>query len=169
MSQTPQAAGNPAEEEQEVPGSHPSGSGQEDASDQERELRDTLGTAIGTAQEHLLQNGGFLPFGITLSHDGELRIVLVTPNDPDEQGHLDAEQMLADVKELLRQGRDDYRAVAIAYDVTLPEHGSDGITGAAEHRDGGVLAAIIPYQETKDGFTFGAMEPDTHEPTIWVD
>ncbi|WP_426006020.1 hypothetical protein ACPFL9_04160 [Paenarthrobacter sp. NyZ202] len=165
MSQTPQAAGNPAEDHTQT-----STPGAEDAGIvQERELRETLGTALGTAQEHLLQNGGFLPFGITLSHDGELRIVMVTPNEPDENGELDAGQMLDDVQHLLRQGRDDYRAVAIAYDVTLPEHGSDGITGAAEHRDGGVLAAIVPYHETEDGFTFGAMEPDTHEPTIWVD
>ncbi|MFK0004653.1 hypothetical protein [Paenarthrobacter sp. NPDC090522] len=155
MSQTPQATGQPA--------------GQDSNPDQDRELCDTLGTAIGTAQEHLLQNGGFLPFGITLSHDGELRIVLVTPNEPDENGELDAEQMLSDVQELLRQGRDGYRAVAIAYDVSLPDHGSDGITGAAEHRDGGVLAAIVPYTQTNDGFTFGAMEADSHEPTIWVD
>ncbi|MFF1828267.1 hypothetical protein [Paenarthrobacter sp. NPDC058040] len=154
MSQSPQATGNTAGE---------------DSSEQDRELRDTLGTAIGTAQEHLLQNGGFLPFGITLSNDGELRIVLVTPSEPDENGELDAEQMLADVQELLRQGRDDYRAVAVAYDVYLPDHGSDGITGAAEHRDGGVLAAIVPYAHTNDGFTFGAMEADTHEPTVWVD
>ncbi|MEC3851248.1 hypothetical protein [Paenarthrobacter ureafaciens] len=147
MSHEPQAAGNAAEQE----------------------LRDTLGTAIGTAQEHLLQNGGFLPFGITLSNDGELRIVLVTPNEPDEDGHLDAEQMLADVQELLKQGRNDYRAVAVAYDASLPEHDCDGITGAAEHRDGTVLAAIVPYHVTDDGFTFEPMEPDTHEPSVWVD
>ncbi|MEV7603808.1 hypothetical protein AB0N65_00010 [Paenarthrobacter sp. NPDC089322] len=167
MSQSPQATGNPAGED---PGQDNSAAAiPEPGSVQESELRDTLGTAIGMAQEHVLQNGGFLPFGITLSNDGELRIVLVTPNEPDENGHLDAEQMLADVQALLRQGRDDYRAVAIAYDVNLPEHGSDGITGAAEHRDGGVMAAIVPYVATDEGFTFGAMEPDTHQPTVWVD
>ncbi|SKB66859.1 hypothetical protein SAMN05660916_02018 [Arthrobacter sp. 31Cvi3.1E] len=136
---------------------------------QDRELRETLGTGLGTAQEHLQQNGGFFPFGITLGSDGELRIVMVTPGEPDEDGQVDAGQMLTDLHELLRQGRDEYRAVAIVSDVSLPEHGSDGIHGAAEHRDGAVLAAIIPYVPGAERFTFAAMEPDTHEPSIWVD
>ncbi|MFC8041461.1 hypothetical protein ACFUOZ_19090 [Paenarthrobacter sp. NPDC057355] len=140
-----------------------------DESAKDRELRETLGTGLGTAQEHLQQNGGFFPFGITLAHDGELRIVMVTPGEPDEDGQVDAGRMLSDLHELLRQGRDEYRAVAIVSDVSLPEHGSDGIHGAAEHRDGAVLAAIIPYVPGTDGFDFAPMEPDTHEPSIWVD
>ncbi|MGO4145855.1 hypothetical protein AB4Y77_12300 [Paenarthrobacter sp. YAF11_1] len=137
--------------------------------DQDRELRETLGTALGTAQEHIQQNGGFFPFGITLSNDGELRIVMIAPGEPDENGDVDAGQMLTDVHDLLCQGRDDYRAVAVVSDVSLPDHGSDGIHGAAEHRNGEVLAAIIPYTPTAEGFAFSAMEPDTHEPSVWVD
>ncbi|VXC18366.1 conserved hypothetical protein [Arthrobacter sp. 9V] len=136
---------------------------------QDRELRETLGTALGTAQEHIQQNGGFFPFGVTLSNDDELRIVMIAPGEPDENGEVDAGQMLIDIQELLRQGRDDFKAVAVVSDVSLPDHGSDGIHGAAEHRDGEVLAAIIPYNPTVDGFAFSAMEPDTHEPSIWVD
>ncbi|MGF6834504.1 hypothetical protein QF015_002687 [Paenarthrobacter sp. TE4293] len=137
--------------------------------DQDRELRETLGTALGTAQEHIQQNGGFFPFGVTLSNDGELRIVMIAPGEPDEDGNVDAGQMLTDVHELLRQGRDEFRAIAVVSDVSLPDHGSDGIHGAAEHRNGDVLAAIIPYSPTAEGFAFSAMEPDTHEPSIWVD
>ncbi|MCD4853526.1 hypothetical protein LN996_22120 [Arthrobacter sp. AK01] len=138
-------------------------------SDQDRELRETLGTALGTAQEHLQQNGGFFPFGVTLSEDGELRIVMIAPGEPDENGDVDAGQMLSDIQDLLRQGRDEFRAIAVVSDVSLPDHGSDGIHGAAEHRNGDVLAAIIPYSPTAEGFAFNAMEPDTHEPSIWVD
>ncbi|MET4542354.1 MULTISPECIES: hypothetical protein [Micrococcaceae] len=148
---------------------HPATSDAPEETDHDRELRETLGTALGTAQEHIQQNGGFFPFGITLSNDGELRIVMIAPGEPDENGDVDAGQMLTDVHDLLRQGRDDYRAVAVVSDVSLPDHGSDGIHGAAEHRNGEVLAAIIPYAPTAEGFTFSAMEPDTHEPSIWVD
>ncbi|MFP3579862.1 hypothetical protein [Arthrobacter sp. fls2-241-R2A-200] len=136
---------------------------------QDRELRETLGTGLGTAQEHLQQNGGFFPFGVTLLNDGELRVLLVTPGEPDEDGEVDAGKMLDDLHELLRQSRDEFRAAAIISDVSLPEHGSDGIHGAAEHRDGSVRAAIIPYTPGAEGFVFQAMEPDTHEPSIWVD
>ncbi|WP_334170225.1 hypothetical protein [Sinomonas sp.] len=141
-----------------------------------RELHDVLGTALGMAQEHLEQNGGFLPFAVTLDDDGELRLVLVTPPAPTgEEGSegetpsdLDAEAMLADLVELLRQGRDGTRAVAIASDVSLPEHGSDGIHAAAEHRDGGLLAAILPYEMTATGYVYGDVEADGHEPLVFT-
>ncbi|MNI70375.1 hypothetical protein D3C73_1261860 [compost metagenome] len=94
---------------------------------------------------------------------------MIAPGEPDENGEVDAGQMLTDIHDLLRQGRDDFKAVAVVSDVNLPDHGSDGIHGAAEHRDGEVRAAIIPYTPTVDGFAFSAMEPDTHEPSIWVD
>ncbi|WP_028265894.1 hypothetical protein [Arthrobacter sp. MA-N2] len=138
----------------------------------ERELhyvRETLGAALATAQEHLEQNGGFLPFAVTLADDNELRLVFVSPGEPDDEGNVDTESMLADVLELLRQGRDGYRAAAIASDVILPEHGSDGIHAAAEDRDGGLMAAVIPYVQTSGGFTFDTAEADTNEPLIWVD
>ncbi|MFJ5957630.1 hypothetical protein ACIQC5_16935 [Paenarthrobacter sp. NPDC092416] len=134
-----------------------------------RELQDALSAALGTAQEHLEQNAGFLPFGITVAEDGEIRIVFVTPGELDSDGHVDTEAMMADVVELLRQGRDGYRAIAIAQDVTLPEHGSDGISAGAEHRNGDLLAAVVPYAQTANGLTFGQLESDTNEPVVWVD
>ena len=141
------------------------------AADQSAQLREVLGTALGIAQEHLEQNGGFLPFGVTLADDGELRLVLVTPPEPDAEGELDAESMMEDVLELLRQGRDGYQAVAFASDVSLPEHGaggSDGIHAAAEHRDGGLMAAVVPYTLTAEGYVFSPLEPDGHEPTVFT-
>ncbi|MCI0143878.1 hypothetical protein KNN17_20145 [Arthrobacter bambusae] len=134
-----------------------------------REVRETLGAALATAQEHLEQNGGFLPFAVTLDEDDELRIVFVTPGEPDDEGSVDTDLMLADILELLRQGRDEYRAVAIASDVILPEHGSDGIHAAAEHRGGRLMAAVVPYVRTAEGFTFDNAEGDTNEPLVWVD
>jgi len=132
------------------------------------ELREVLGAALGTAQEHMEQNGGFLPFGVTLADDGELRLVMVSPGELDADGNLDAETMLADVIELLRQGRDGYKAVAFASDVTLPEHGSDGIHAAAEHRSGGLMAAVVPYDATPEGFTFRPLEADGHEALVFT-
>lgn len=134
-----------------------------------REVRETLGTALATAQEHLEQNGGFMPFAVTLGDDGEFRLVFVTPGEPDDEGNVDTGSMLADILELLRQGRDGYRAVAMASDVILPEHGSDGIHAAAEHHSGGLMAAVVPYVQSAEGFTFGAAEADGHERAVWVD
>ncbi|GAB3271324.1 hypothetical protein GCM10027449_07010 [Sinomonas notoginsengisoli] len=134
---------------------------------QQAQLREVLGTALGLAQEHLEQNGGFLPFGVILDHDGELRLVMVTPPEPGADGDLDAEGMMADILELLRQGRDGSQAVAFASDVHLPEYGSDGIHGAAEHSGGGVMAAVVPYELTPEGYVFAALEPDAHEAAVF--
>lgn len=146
---------------------------------QQAQLREVLGTALGLAQEHLEQNGGFLPFGVTMDHDGELRLVMVAPPEPSADGdsaagEYDAESMMADVLELLRQGRDGYRAVAFASDVHLPEHpsasgapGSDAIHGAAEHSGGAVMAAVVPYEMTADGYAFSPLEADGHEATVF--
>lgn len=141
---------------------------------QQAQLREVLGTALGLAQEHLEQNGGFLPFGVTMDHDGELRLVMVTAPEAGASGEFDASAMLADVLELLRQGRDGYRAVAFVSDVHLPEHlsatgskGSDGIHGAAEHAGGGVMAAVVPYELTAEGYVFSPLEPDGHEATVF--
>ena len=135
---------------------------------QQTQLREVLGTVLGLAQEHLEQNGGFLPFGITLDQEGELRLVMVAPPEPGADGDLDAEAMMDDVLELLRQGRDGYQAVAFASDVHLPEHGSDGIHGAAEHAGGGVMAAVVPYELTAEGYVFSALEADGHEATVFT-
>ncbi|WP_120520660.1 hypothetical protein [Arthrobacter celericrescens] len=134
-----------------------------------RELREVLGAALGTAQEHMEQNGGFLPFGVTLADDGELRLVMISPGELDDEGNIDAGTMLTDVIGLLRQGREGYRAVAFASDVTLPEHGTDGIHAAAEHRSGGLMAAVVPYDVTAEGFNFRPLEADGHEATVWAD
>lgn len=134
-----------------------------------RELREVLGAALGTAQEHMEQNGGFLPFGVTLADDGELRLVMISPGELDADGNVDAETMLTDVIELLRQGREGYRAVAFASDVTLPEHGTDGIHAAAEHRSGGLMAAVVPYDVTAEGFSFRPLEADGHDAAVWTD
>ncbi|GAB4100908.1 hypothetical protein [Sinomonas halotolerans] len=150
--------------------------GTEDAAaggvDPAADLREVLGTALGLAQEHLEQNGGFLPFGVTLAHDGELRLVMVAPPEAGAGGDIDADAMMADVLELLRQNRADCRAVAFASDVHLPEHGAggaDGIHAAAEHAAGGVMAAVVPYGKTDAGFAFSPLEPDGHEPEVFTD
>jgi hypothetical protein len=42
---------------------------------------------------------------------------------------------------------------------------------AAEHRDGSVFAAVLPYaaNTAMQEWEFGRLEADTNEPVIWVD
>ena len=137
------------------------------------DLENLLGTGVGAAQEQLERNGGFLPFALVVENDGEVRLVAVTPADAAEgtDADFDADSMISDLTELLRQHRDEFRAAAIVCDITLLEEASDAIHVAAEHRDGSLFAAVLPYAanpETRD-LEFGELSADTNEPGVWVD
>lgn len=137
------------------------------------DLENLLGTGIGAAQEQLERNGGFLPFALVVQNDGEVRLVAVTPADAAEgsDGDFDADAMIGDLTELLRQHRDEFRAAAVVCDITLLEEDSDAIHVATEHRDGSVFAAVLPYAVDPDTreWAFGGLAADTNEPSIWLD
>lgn len=157
------------------------------------DLENLLGTGVGAAQEQLERNGGFLPFALVVENDGDVRLVAVTPGiangdadgavDGDAVGTVegvgavdaetdfDADGMISDLTELLRQHRDEFRAAAIVCDITLLDEDSDAIHVAAEHQDGSVFAAVMPYgpAPTADGLAFGELAADSNEPAVWVD
>jgi hypothetical protein len=137
------------------------------------DLENLLGTGVGAAQEQLQRNGGFLPFALVVEDDGEVRLVAVSPADAEEgsDGEFDADAMINDLTELLRQNRADFRATAIVSDIMLIEEESDAIHVAAEHRDGSVFAAVLPYAANvaAHSWEFGQLAADTNEPSIWVD
>ncbi|MGG5172715.1 hypothetical protein ACQR35_11130 [Pseudarthrobacter sp. J1738] len=139
------------------------------------DLEKLLGTGMGAAQEQLERQGTFIPFALVVENDGELRLVMVAPDEPEaaEEGNeaeFDADVMIADLVELLRQNREDFRAAAIVCDITLTEEDSDAIHVATEHQDGSTFAAVLPYafnQPTGD-WTFGSLMADTNEPLVWT-
>jgi hypothetical protein len=137
------------------------------------DLENLLGTGVSAAQEQLQRNGGFMPFALTVQNDGEVRLVAVSPADAAEgaDADFDADAMISDLQELLRQNRDDFRAAAVVCDILLVEDDSDAIHVAAEHRDGSVFAAVLPYaaNTATRAWEFGELGADTSEPVIWVD
>ena len=137
------------------------------------DLENLLGTGVSAAQEQLQRNGGFLPFALTVQNDGEVRLVAVSPADaPDgSDGDFDADAMISDLQALLRQNRADFRAAAVVCDILLVEEDSDAIHVAAEHRDGSVFAAVLPYSANaiSQSWEFGELGADASEPAIWVD
>ncbi|MDQ0617012.1 hypothetical protein [Arthrobacter globiformis] len=137
------------------------------------DLENLLGTGMAAAQEQLERSGGFLPFALVMENDGDVRLVAVSPADPnaDRDSEFDADLMIRDITELLRQHRDEFRAAAIVCDITLVEEDSDAIHVATEHRDGAVFAAVLPYSPTTEGseWEFGDLAADSNEPVIWAD
>lgn len=137
------------------------------------DLENLLGTGMAAAQEQLERSGGFLPFALVVENDGDVRLVAVSPADPDADGdsEFDADAMIRDITELLRQHRDEFRAAAIVCDITLVEEDSDAIHVATEHRDGAVFAAVLPYSPTTEAseWEFGDLAADSNQPVIWAD
>ncbi|MDZ4089661.1 MAG: hypothetical protein U1D68_00415 [Arthrobacter sp.] len=137
------------------------------------DLENLLGTGVGAAQEQLERNDGFLPFALVVENDGEVRLVAVTPADAAEgtDADFDADSMISDLTELLRQHRDEFRAAAVVCDITLLEEASDAIHVAAEHRDGSLFAAVLPYaaNPATHELEFGELSADSNEPGVWVD
>ena len=137
------------------------------------DLENLLGTGVGAAQEQLERNGGFLPFALVVENNGEVRLVAVTPADAAEgaDADFDADAMIGDLHELLRQNRNDFRAAAVVCDITLPEEDTDAIHVAAEHRDGSVFAAVLPYtaNPATHELEFGQLAADTNQPAVWMD
>ncbi|MFP3460565.1 hypothetical protein R5O87_06940 [Arthrobacter globiformis] len=136
------------------------------------DLENLLGTGLAAAQEQLERSGGFLPFALVVENDGDVRLVAVSPADPEAGGdsEFDADGMIRDITELLRQHRDEFRAAAIVCDITLVEEDSDAIHVATEHRDGAVFAAVLPYSPGNGGgeWAFGDLAADSNEPVIWA-
>lgn len=137
------------------------------------DLENLLGTGMAAAQEQLERSGGFLPFALVVENGGDVRLVAVSPADPDADGgsEFDADGMIGDITELLRQHRDEFRAAAIVCDITLVDENSDAIHVATEHRDGAVFAAVLPYSPNNGGseWEFGDLAADSNEPVIWAD
>jgi hypothetical protein len=137
------------------------------------DLENLLGTGMAAAQEQLERSGAFLPFALVMENDGDVRLVAVSPADPDADGdsEFDADAMIRDITELLRQHREEFRAAAIVCDITLVEEDSDAIHVATEHRDGAVFAAVLPYSPAAEAseWEFGDIAADSNEPVIWAD
>ncbi|MEE2522487.1 hypothetical protein V1639_09090 [Pseudarthrobacter sp. J75] len=139
-----------------------------------QDLETLLGTGVGAAQEQLEGQGGFLPFALVMDHDGEVRLMAVTPADAAEataDAEFDADAMIADLTALLQQQRSGFRAAAIVCDIMLVEEESDAVHVAAEHQDGSLFAAVLPYAANPGTgeWVFGDLAADTNDATIWVD
>ena len=134
------------------------------------DLNKLIGTALGVAGEQLEEHGAFMPVGLVLTHDGELSLVAVSPNEVEggEESELDADQMIADLFEALTQQREQNRAAAVVCDIHLPDDVTDAIHVMAEHSTGVGIAAVRPYRQAPTGWEFGKPFLEAGEKTIWA-
>lgn len=133
---------------------------------------DTLfGTGLGVAQEQLTEHGAFLPAALVTTHDGGLRLVVVSPDDLDaEAAEVNVDGMIEDLYATLRHDRADFRAIAVISDIFLPEEDADAIQIAVEHSAGIAVSAIQPYHHDDDGaWSYPDPFVDPQERLVWPD
>jgi hypothetical protein len=129
------------------------------------DLDGLAGTALDTGQNLLAKNGEFFPFGVTLTTDGDQRLVAADPGlgeHPESQAVLDALHA-----GILGQ-RDSLRGAALVSDVRVD--GSDAIRVRCEHRDGGPAMEILQRYKKKrfkKGIEYGATSGSGIERRIW--
>lgn len=130
---------------------------------------DTLfGTALGMAQEQLVEHGAFLPVALATALDGELRLIAVTPDDLEDEAEVDVDAMIAELYHVLRQERGNLRAIAVISDIFLPESDTDAIQISVEHSDGTTVSAVQPYNHDDEG-NWNYPDPfiDPQERIVW--
>ncbi|MCZ2402809.1 hypothetical protein IV498_06320 [Paenarthrobacter sp. Z7-10] len=137
--------------------------------DVKADLNSLIGTGLGMAQEQLENHGSFLPTALVVTGDGEIRMVGVAPAQTDgvQDPGLDADAMIADLYEVLRQQKGSHRAAAVVCDIHLPDDATDAIHVLSEHRGGVVIAAVQPYSEADGSWTFSDPIWETETPQIW--
>lgn len=132
------------------------------------DLNKLIGTGLGMAQEQLEDQGAFLPAALIVNHDGEVRMVAVSPANDDED--IDAAAMITDLYTVLAEQKDNHRAVAVISDVHLPDENTDAIFVASEHSEGVAIAAVQSYSQQDDGsWTFADPAWEGAERSVWED
>ncbi|KRE81369.1 hypothetical protein ASG86_12570 [Arthrobacter sp. Soil764] len=128
------------------------------------DLDGLLQPALGFAQQCLQERGEFYPYAVILSMSGEQEMFMAEV--PSEQRQ--APSVIDAITRDLAGQRDSYRAVAVVADVRIQD-ASDAIRVTLEHREGHVLAVLLPYSRRKfsGGYVFAELRGSTATPSVW--
>jgi hypothetical protein len=126
-----------------------------------------LDAALPFAQESLTKHGEFFPYAISLSDEGEIAVVMGHPGVGGE--HPRSSDVLDFLYQALMAKRDSIRAAAVVSDVRLREPAGDAIRVEIEHREGAVIAVLLPYAKKRfgRGITFGELIATAGERHFW--
>lgn len=114
------------------------------------EMNDLLNGAVEVASELLEANGEFDPFALALLGDGKV-LHLEAENAADD---VDAEALVASLRNTLRERLPELRATAVVADVTVEDEDEEAMTAAIsiqmEHVNGDPVTCFLPYELNGD-------------------
>jgi hypothetical protein len=126
------------------------------------DMDNMLDAALPFAQQMLPKHGEFYPYAVSMSASGEVAMVAADVGK-EKAASLD---VLALLYEGLASRTQELRAAAIVSDVKLGS-GEDAIRVEIEHREGGVLAVVLPYKKSGRNVTYGNLAALPGERRIW--
>lgn len=128
------------------------------------DLDGLLNVTLPFAQQMLAKSGEFYPFGAAVTATGETRLVA---DDPVGDEHPASAEVLSSLLAGFRATRADLRAVAVCSDVRLPD--SDAVQVELEHRDGHVMAVLLPYKKRLGrGVEYDDLRGGTADQQVWT-
>ena len=111
------------------------------------EMNDLLNGAVEVASELLESNGEFDPFALALLGDGKVMHLEAENADDDD---VDAEALVASLRNTLRERLSELRAIAVVADVTVEDEDEEAMTAAIsiqmEHVNGDPVTCFLPYE-----------------------
>jgi hypothetical protein len=126
------------------------------------DMDEMLNAALPFAQQMLAKRGEFYPYAFSMSSGGEIQMV-AADTGTEKPASLD---LLALLHEGLASQASELRAAAIVSDVKLGS-GEDAIRLEIEHREGAVLAVVLPYKKQRGGIKYGDLAAIPGEHRIW--
>lgn len=120
-----------------------------------------LTAALTTAEQALRDAGGFLPFAVARTYDGEDQLVNVAV----DSAETDAEALLSSLWQSLVDHSGDFRAVGVVTDRTADD--SDRVAVQLEHADGPAIEVTLPYRMADGAFEPGTLAAGEGIARIW--
>lgn len=124
-----------------------------DAADPEKECEQVLNAVLPLAEQMLNRDRGFLPFGGTLSAEGEITCTGGWSGDDRPDAEEAVEMLQEDFRSGARSG--EYKATALVCDVraVFPDEESerDAIAISLDHRADWSIVLLFPYAFGPDG------------------
>ena len=125
------------------------------------DLDTLLDAALTTAEQSLRDAGGFLPFAVARTYDGEDQLVNVALTDDAPT----PEEVLASLWQSLSEHSGDFRAAGVVTDRTADE--GDQVAVQLEHADGPAIEVTLPYRLVDGSFETGTLAAAEGVARIW--
>jgi hypothetical protein len=129
------------------------------------ELDALLDPLLNFAQEMLRTKGEFLPFGATMTNEGQVSLTAADTGEERPESQVVIELLASGMRTQANAGH--IRAAGICYDSRFTPGGgekTDAIAVSLEHRQGDAALVMLPYSKGRfSGLKFGqlvAMAPD---------